>query len=66
MARYGDTGSRRAKKLRGVPGFKQITKWTSKAEAKRWGNDFALNQGHTATFQIKQKGKQWAVFAKKR
>ena len=64
MAKYGDTGSRRAQALRGQTGFKVITKWTSKAEAKRWGNQFALTQGSKATFQIKQKGRKWAVFAR--
>lgn len=64
--KYGDTGSRRAKALRNETGFKSITKWTSKAEAKRWGNKFALTQGHHSIFQIKQKGSKWAVFAKKK
>lgn len=62
-----DTGSQRAKSFRNDPNpMKIITKWTSKAEAKRWGNQYALTQGHHSFFQIKQKGRKWAVFAKKR
>jgi len=64
---YKDTGSQRAKSFRNdLNPMEKVTKWTSKAEAKRWGNHLSLTQGYAAFFQIKQKGRKWAVFAKKK
>ena len=56
---------RRYKEIKDRP-FKRTTKWMSKAAARRAGNQFVLKQGSLAQFQVKQKGRQWAVFARSR
>ena len=42
---------------------KRITKWTSKTTATKWANQYRKNQGGAASFQAKQKGSKWAVYA---
>jgi len=53
---------KRPTKGRNAP-YKQITKLMSKAEAERTRKSFSKTQGSAATFQIKQSGSKWAVYA---
>ena len=46
--------------------FKRQTKWLSKASASSTAAKWTKKQGRSATFQIKQKGSKWAVFARRK